>query len=154
MANAITRSCFICRSQYAREIRDAYDQGVVAPQIFKKYQSLLDYKAKLASFYQMLWRCKHDNHKLPELPSVMGDGTFEDYAQKLMAAGMNPDMFTGKKISHNAIIAAQRALIEKEKAKVQNDAMKIAMIAFFRGNGARLPEGVVIDAELIPSNTE
>lgn len=153
MSNRITKSCLICKSPYGKEIRDSYSQGVQGPKLYKKYKEPLEYTATGKSFYQMLWRCKHDDHKLPE-PERTSDYTLEEYTRKLMEAGMdNPEMFSGKKISHNAIIAAQRALIEKEKAKVQNDAMKMAMIQFARGSGLRLPEGVVLDGEFIPSDT-
>lgn len=150
------RTCKLCSSPYGEDVVKAKELGVKGKKLFKKWAPKVEYVGTEDSFYMMLYRHVKDNHYIPPPTPVVPQAselTLEEYSKKLMeSAMMDPEMFTGKKISHQAIIAAQRALIEKDKVKVQNDAMKMAFIAFFRGN-AKQVGGEVIDG-LITSDSE
>lgn len=159
MANKQGNECLLCASSVATEIVEAKKLGVKTPKLLKKFQAATGYKGNTQAFYMILYRHIQSGHAITspqKTPIPEGGYTLEEYTDKLMGAVMsNPDMFEGKKVSHQAVIAAQRAVIEKEKVKVQNDAMKLAIIAFARGQGMKLPEGVVIEGdELIEANTQ
>lgn len=57
--------------------------------------------------------------------------TIEGWAQKLLEMGFEPEIL--KKLKPSDIVAAQRLLIEKEKLKLQNDSLKLAMLKFMSG---------------------
>lgn len=80
--------------------------------------------------------------------------TVEAYAKKLLDVGLSDGMLTDKKVSHNAVIGAQRLLIEKAKLKTQQDALKISMLKMMRGTFGE--EGEVVDgrSRVIESNTD
>lgn len=91
-----------------------------------------------------------DPIKPEDVENGVVDVSFKEYSQKLLRTAMtNEEMFTSKKISHNQVIAAQRANIEEAKVKNQENALKLTMIKFLRGEG-------IDDAgrKLIESNTE
>lgn len=69
---------------------------------------------------------KEQEAKLLSKPSTM-----EEYAQRLLEMGFNENQM--KKVSPSVIINAQKLLIEKEKVKLQNDALQLAMIKMMSG---------------------
>ena len=162
------RACLVCKSDYRAEIESYLKKNVSIPDITRRFWKVAG-ATKEVNFYMALHRHVKKQHpirfldKTPiELPPIEknedGTPTLEGYAQKLLNTAMlDPDMFAGKRISHNAVIAAQRAVVEKEKVKNQGDALKMSMIQFLRGQGM-IPKGAtqeeVIDAELIESNTD
>ena len=153
------KDCGLCLSTIAEDIVLGKKQGVPTPKLFKRYVSATGYKGNSRAFYMMLYRHMTNGHQktlIPQTPQSTEPMSLEEYSNRLTQAVANdPEMWKGKKISHQAVIAAKRALIEQEKVKVQNDAMKNAFIAFFRGQGVKLPDGMVIDGdELLQSNTE
>lgn len=132
-----------------------YKRGATFSDIARKYHVL--FQNSEVNLYMKMGRHikkKHGEKRIREEMSISPDGeiTFAEYEKKLLrAAMMDDDMFTGKKISHAAVIAAKRASIEEAKAKTQESALKFAMVRFLRGEGAHLPDGTT---ELIESNTE
>lgn len=158
------RACQVCKSEYRGEIETLLKRNVAIPDIARKFWKVAG-AIREVNFYMALHRHVQKKHPFrfldqsPIEPSEIqksedGSPTLEGYAQKLLdTAFRDPTMFSGNKISHNAVIAAQRAVLEKEKIKNQGDALKMSMIQFLRGQGM-IPKGEVIDAELIESNTD
>jgi hypothetical protein len=163
------KGCRLCNFPRKDELVEAKRQGVTIAKLYKKWSPLMEYKGDKKAFYMILFRHMKYHLKSPlkgpdysqvsQVPQVaptpVGEASLEEYAKKLMESAMkDPEMFSGKKISHQAVVAAQRALIEKDKVKVQNDAMKMAFVQLFRGRGTALPEGMVIDGdELLQSSS-
>lgn len=154
-------TCTVCQSPYKTEVEALLARGASVMEVSEKYHGL--FQNSRANLYNKLNRHTRNKHnenggkpgrprKEKETIGLDGEITFAEYEKKLLrAAMMDDDMFTGKKISHAAVIAAKRASIEEAKAKTQESALKFAMVSFLRGEGAKLPDGT---DKLIESNTD
>ena len=150
--------CSICVSSVATELTEAKKLGVKTGKLYKKFVSATGYRGDQHAFYMMLYRHTAAGHAaiVPQKQELAKEElTLENYAEKLLRRAMeDPEMMEGKKISHQAVIAAQKVLIEKDKVRTENNTLKNAFLQLFRGQGLRLPEGMVIEGELQQSDTQ
>lgn len=154
--------CTVCISPYRSDIEMLVKRGIPLMEISKKYHLL--FKNSEINLYNKVKRHTEKKHPpsladpTPFKPEEIEEGagsegiTFQEYAKKLLRFAMtSDDMYTGKKLSHNQVIAAQRALTEESKVKTQENALKFAMVKFLRGQGATLLDE---PTKLIEGDTE
>jgi|SRR5581483_88816 len=150
------RRCTICTHEQRDEIEFLVKKNIPLMEIALKYHMTLGNTRM--NFYNKLR--SHIKKKHPPLlkdptpidPSnpqqeVVEEVNFKDYAKKLLKSAMNEDMFKTTKISHNHVIAAQRAIIEESKVKTQENALKFAMVKFLRGEGVPVDEQKLIESD-------
>ena len=74
----------------------------------------------------------------------------ENYAEKLLSKAMgDPEMMEGKKITHQAVIAALKLLEERNKIRKEESVMKQAFMKLFRGKGVDLPKEVTDELQTV-----
>lgn len=152
VAKVHSRACRICKSPFRGEIEFLIAQKASYSDLAKKYHEA--FGVKEATMYNKITRHVTKNHpaaidttpvKMPteeEAIELSKPKDFHTYAQKLLGVGFDEKMLTPGKVTHNNIIAAQRALIMEEKVKGTLDNQRLLMMKFFRGNSL---EGEVID---------
>lgn len=150
--------CSICLSNLREEIDGLLKKGYMATDIARKYHQA--FNTSFPVFYHSLRNHtfrKHPPRLVPPDQQIEIDKTkivsFEAYKDRLFKAGMSEEMFDTKKIRHSDLIAAERVSIEKQKLKTQQDALKLAMVKFMRGEAE---DEEVIDGRegIIKENTE
>lgn len=123
--------------EYYPYLKDAYSnekslaESVRTHNIKKHPPSVKDLPVKAAENYKP----KVKNTKEGEPMTV------EVWAQKLLELGFDPDQL--KKVKINNIIAAQKLLIDKEKNKIQEDALKITMARLMSGQFKGTPPPIL-----------
>jgi hypothetical protein len=152
--------CKICTSPYRGEIEELKKRKVSMSDIGRRYHKL--FNVNEANFYATITR--HFVKKHP--PVIKNDPVpieerkhidFNEYADMLLQEGASSIANNPGKVSHSHVIAAKRTLLEEEKIRNQSDALKMAMLKFFRGE---LVEGEVVDdtkqlgAEAVPADTK
>lgn len=151
------RDCLICQSPHRKELDSLLKKRIPVFELVDAYYHFFanlyknetSFSAALNSHYKK----KHPPSLAEALPknSILTKdiqpmpATTENYAQQLLEAGMDPVKIATAK--HADIIGAQRLLIEKEKLKLQNDALKLAMIKFMAGLSDPEDEKVILGEE-------
>lgn len=133
-----SRRCTICYSPHRGDIEYLSKKGISNLELSKKYHS--EFNVTQGRMYNKLrahFLRKHppllaDDPKAPELPVIHN---FDEYAEKLLQTGFSEEMLSAKKVSHSAIIAARRAQLEERKVQGMENAQKLMIMKFFRGNG-------------------
>lgn len=161
--------CRICLSEYRQEIDDLAQKKILLTAIKEVYYPLLKEQYTEHGFYSALRNHinkKHfiqmkalDKAKERSVPDN-SPKTIEEYAQKTLEMGFTPEMLN--KVNPQIILQAQKILIEKDKAKAQNDFLKLAMQKMMSGliTPGDIEEGEILDdpiraiSGLISSNSE
>jgi hypothetical protein len=131
-----SRRCTICYSPHRGDIEFLLKKNVSYLEVSKKYYK--EFNITQGFFYKKLkthMERKHaplllDDPKAPELPVVRD---FNDYADRLLQTGLREDMMNPSKVSHSVVIAARRAQLEERKVQGMENAQKLMIMKFFRG---------------------
>lgn len=159
-------TCQICESEYREEIDGVAKKGIRVTDIAKVYFDL--YGISEEAMYKSLKRHLRGKHppsiyslditpiRLAKAKNKYTEGpmNIDTYAQVLLEEGFKPEQI--RKLSPGHILTAQRILIEKQKAKAEEDAIRIGMAKLMSGlaTTSDLIEGEVVNgvAELTEKN--
>lgn len=168
--NEINYGCSICNGPVRDEIDLAIKRGAAMPEVARAYH--VAHNKTYDQFYPSLYSHVKKKHppsvnsalkkvtvsKLPPPPPAPAPGsqieplqnqqpvTIENFAQKLLEKGFTSEMMG--KVTPNVIIQAQKVLIEKDKLKVQNNALKFAMLKFMSGMADEADEKIIKGEEV------
>ena len=138
-----SRRCTICYSPHRGDIEFLTKKGINRLELSKKY--FKEFNVTQGRMYNKLkahFDRKHpplllDDPKAPELPVIR---TFDDYADRLLQTGLKEEMMTPGKVSHSVVIAARRAQLEERKVAGMENAQKLMIMKFFRGQTDGTPK--------------
>lgn len=143
MPLAPEKMCFICQSPFRKEINSFLKKRVAINDIIEQYfdkflytsttkfrRALITHKVHPLPLSDFLNKDKPSHFSPPT--SLNGKPTdFKDYADEMLKRAFSPEMLG--KLSPNAIIQAQRLLLERDKLKNQNDAMRNMWLKLMAG---------------------
>ena len=120
--------CAICVSVYEQEIAELLRKGVSIAFICHKYKPLLDYKYNDHAFRAVIYR--HKKHiKIGEKQKRY---SVEDIVGKMTdMAGEKLENMTPEDVKFGEVFQGHRTLIEKQKVKLSESAMILALGKLF-----------------------
>lgn len=143
------KPCKICLSPYRDEIIELRKKNTPYKDIYKKYSKLMDYKAPVISFNQLVAKHIKQKHnlKVTVIPNELKKTVvnLEAFAQRMLELGTQKlDGMEAKDISFNDVLQAQKVVLESKKLKLTEDAMVSMMRKMFAPPEVNVIEGTVV----------